>query len=67
MQNHVDVVLFSKAHDLVESLPTVIATMEVTLVVSDMAVSGYKDSNSIRSCISLLAIIHCRSRWKYYL
>ncbi len=47
-QHHVDILLFSKAHHLVETLPTVIATFGVSFGIAHMVICGYKDAYGIR-------------------
>ena len=48
-KHHVDILLFRKAHDLVESLPAVVASDVVSLGVADMAVCGDEYAYGIRS------------------
>lgn len=50
MQDHVNVVLLCEAHDLVESLPTVIFAFSIAFIVSYMTIGGYKNSDSIGAC-----------------
>lgn len=48
VQHHVNVVLLSELHDLVERLPAVVATDVVAFVVPDMAVRCDQDTNCVR-------------------
>lgn len=51
MQNHVNIMIFRKGHNLVKRLPAILATMNVALIVANMAVCCYEYSNSVLSCI----------------
>lgn len=46
---HVDILLSREAHDLVESLPAVVASDGVSLGVADMAVCGDEYAYGVRS------------------
>ena len=48
-KHHVDILLSCQAHDLVESLPAVIASDVVSLGVADMVVRGYEYAYGVRS------------------
>ena len=47
-KHHVDILLSREAHDLVESLPAVVASDVVPLGVADMVVRGYEYAYGIR-------------------
>jgi hypothetical protein len=53
MQDHINVMLLCQAHDLVEGLPAVVLTGGIDLLVSDMAVRGDKDPDSVCTCTAL--------------
>jgi hypothetical protein len=50
MENHVDIVFLSEAHDFIESLPAIITTGLVTLTVTDMAICSHENANGVRTC-----------------
>ena len=49
VQDHIDVMFFSKTHDFVECLPAVIAPYWITLIVAHMTIRGYENPDSVRS------------------
>lgn len=48
--------LFGQAHHLVEGLPAVVLAGGVAFVVSDMAISGYKDSDGVRTLHEVVSV-----------
>jgi hypothetical protein len=42
-QDHIDISFSGKSHDLVKSLPTVLATNGISLAVADMIIGGDED------------------------
>ncbi len=50
-QHHVDVLLLGQAHDLMKALPAVVPSYRIALHVTDMAIGGHKDADSIRGCV----------------
>lgn len=62
-QDHVHITFFSSAHDLVESLPTVVATDGITLAIANMIVCRDQDAYSIVGC-KWSAISLQRCVWK---
>ena len=46
-QYHIDISFFGQAHDLVKTFPTVIATNMIALVVTNVVVTRYENSNGI--------------------
>lgn len=47
MKYHVDVVLFRKAHGLVERFPAVIFPYWIAFTISNMTICSHKDSDGI--------------------
>ena len=46
---HAYIVLLCQNHSLVETLPAIIFADSISLFVAHMAISGYEDTNGIRS------------------
>ncbi len=54
-EHHVDVLFAGQAHDLVKTLPAVVAAGGVALGVADMAVGGDEDADGVCGWEVLLA------------
>ena len=48
-ENHINILLFCQAHDLVEASPAIFATNGISLFEADMVVGSHQDPNGIGS------------------
>lgn len=53
-KNHVNITFFGETHNFMETLPAVVATDGVALIVSDMIIGGYQNANRVGVCCCLV-------------